>query len=70
MAANNDITGDAIVSKPTSSSYRDNYDRIFRKKKEADVICDNCGQHYYEGVEEECIKKVNCGFLKSNERRN
>lgn len=33
MAAKNDITGDAIVSK-TSEKYRDNYDKIFRKEKD------------------------------------
>jgi hypothetical protein len=64
MVANNDITGDAIITAPASKAYRDNYDQIFRKKKEADAICDNCGQHYYEGVAEECIKKVDCGFKK------
>lgn len=34
MTAKNDITGDAIRSKTNSDAYRDNYDRIFRKKKE------------------------------------
>ena len=33
MVARNDITGDAIQTKGTSSSYRDNYDNIFRKDK-------------------------------------
>ena len=33
MVARNDITGDAIQTKGTSSSYRDNYDNIFRKNK-------------------------------------
>jgi hypothetical protein len=31
MAANNDITGDAIITAPASKAYRDNYDQIFRK---------------------------------------
>jgi hypothetical protein len=62
MAANNDITGDAIITSPASKAYRDNYDQIFRKKRE-DVICDKCGQHYYEGVEKECIQGKDCGFL-------
>ena len=31
MVAKNDITGDSIMTKTVSSSYRDNYDRIFRK---------------------------------------
>lgn len=29
----NDVTGDAIKSRSSSDSYRDNYDRIFGKKK-------------------------------------
>jgi hypothetical protein len=33
MVARNDITGDAIQTKGTSNSYRDNYDNIFRKDK-------------------------------------
>ena len=33
MVANNDITGDAIMTPPVSKTYRDNYDQIFRKKK-------------------------------------
>lgn len=33
MVAKNDITGDAIQTKGVSSSYRDNYDNIFRKDK-------------------------------------
>lgn len=33
MVARNDITGDAIQTKSTSNTYRDNYDLIFRKDK-------------------------------------
>jgi hypothetical protein len=33
MVAKNDITGDSIMTKTVSSNYRDNYDRIFGKKK-------------------------------------
>lgn len=29
----NDITGDALISRASSDAYRDNYDRIFGKKK-------------------------------------
>ncbi len=32
MTAINDITGDAIATKGTSESYRNNFDAIFRKK--------------------------------------
>ena len=34
MATHNDITGDALVSRLANDNYRDNYDRIFGKKKE------------------------------------
>lgn len=33
MASHNEITGDALVSKRNNDAYRDNYDRIFGKKK-------------------------------------
>ena len=33
MTAKNDITGDSIRSKDSSDAYRDNYDKIFRKKE-------------------------------------
>lgn len=33
MAATNNVTGDSLVSKPTSQEYLDNYDLIFGKKK-------------------------------------
>lgn len=34
MASRNEITGDALVSKKNNDNYRDNYDRIFGKKKQ------------------------------------
>ena len=33
MVARNDVTGDAIQSKATSTAYRDNYELIFRKNQ-------------------------------------
>jgi hypothetical protein len=51
MVARNDITGDAIQTKGTSSSYRDNYDNIFRKDKMQVRVKEN--------VEE--IGKCGCG---------
>jgi len=33
MAATNNVTGDSLVSKPTSQEYLDNYDLIYGKKK-------------------------------------
>ena len=34
MATKNDVTGDSIRSRTSSKAYRDNYDKIFRKKKD------------------------------------
>jgi len=34
----NDITGDNLVSKKNTDSYRDNFDRIFGKKAETFVV--------------------------------
>lgn len=34
MAAKNEHTGATLMSKPSTDAYRDNYDRIFGKKKE------------------------------------
>jgi len=42
VVARNEITGDKLVSKKNSSAYEDNYDNIFRNKK--DPICDVCGK--------------------------
>ena len=33
MATTNDITGDKLITKTNNDAYRDNYDRIFGKKK-------------------------------------
>jgi hypothetical protein len=33
MATKNDVTGDSIQTKLNSNLYRDNYDKIFGKKK-------------------------------------
>lgn len=58
MATTNDITGDLLVSK-SSEAYRDNYDRIFRKKAPLKVcyyesitkrICSKCGQYHAEAI--------------------
>ena len=34
MAAKNDITGDTIATRNITDTYRNNYDLIFRKKKD------------------------------------
>jgi len=38
MATKNDITGDAIKTKAPSKQYRDNYEMIFSKDKQAKQI--------------------------------
>lgn len=38
MSAKNDITGDNIVTKPTTKQYGENYDKIFRKESEASIL--------------------------------
>jgi nitric oxide reductase large subunit len=38
MATTNDVTGDAIKTKAPSKQYRDNYEAIFSKDKEAKTI--------------------------------
>jgi len=38
MATKNDITGDAIKTKAPNQKYRDNYEAIFSKDKEAKQI--------------------------------
>ena len=37
MVAKNDITGDSIQTKGVTDAYRDNYDKIFGKKKKTDA---------------------------------
>ncbi len=40
--AKNDVTGDALRSRPTTEKYRDNWDLIFGKKpKQSDAVRDN-----------------------------
>lgn len=41
MATHNDITGDALVSRQANENYRNNYDRIFGKKKESKDVGTN-----------------------------
>ena len=41
MTGHNDITGDSLISKPTSKEYEEGWDRIFKKKP-------NCLDSAYE----------------------
>jgi hypothetical protein len=47
--ARNDVTGDFIRSKPASDMFEENFDRIFRKKKEESRI-DVVGQNGNDGL--------------------
>ena len=38
MATTNDVTGDAIKTKAPNKKYRDNYEQIFSKDKQAKQI--------------------------------
>ena len=41
--AKNDVTGDALRSRPTTEKYRDNWDLIFgtKKSKQSDAVRDD-----------------------------
>ena len=36
-ASSNDITGDALISKPSTDKYRENHDKIFKPKTMAEI---------------------------------
>ena len=38
MTSSNDITGDYLKSRPATESYRNNYDAIFRKVKQPEIV--------------------------------
>jgi len=54
MPSHNDITGDALVSRPSSKEFNENFDKIFGKKKTnggwkpptepSDPLCKVCGK--------------------------
>jgi hypothetical protein len=43
MATRNDVTGDQLISKSPTDSYRDGWDRIFGKKKPLTKNSDETG---------------------------
>jgi hypothetical protein len=51
MATKNDITGDEIKSKASSTAYESNYDKIFRTKRE--VEDDKAWDEAFNRVEEQ-----------------
>jgi len=50
-ANRNDVTGDILMTKPVSDSYRDNYDKIFRKDKQAETNLDVAAEEAEEGLD-------------------
>ena len=60
MTQRNEITGAALQSKPTSDEYRNNYDRIFRKKPKPEVHPHWVAGHVFEPVEEEDCEYTGC----------
>ena len=48
----NDVTGDLLMTKPVSDSYRDNYDKIFRKDKQAEANLDVAAEEAEEGLDD------------------
>ena len=52
--AQNDITGDFIVSKPASDMFEQNFDRIFRQKKKPEDV-----EYELDKSTGEVIKKEN-----------
>ena len=71
MAANNDITGDPIQTPPASQSYRDGYDRIFSKPKDAKTIkerYENLGSANLQNFKKPTGKWVRFSVTKSGNR--
>lgn len=55
--SNNDITGDALKSRPNSKAFDENFDKIFGKKK----ICRNCnGFGWFKGCVGSDLIDVKC----------
>ena len=64
--AKNDVTGDFIKSKPSSDMFEENFDRIFRKKKEESRI-DVVGQNGNEGLHYEYELNKSTGEVQKKE---
>jgi len=54
MATKNDITGDSLVSKVATETYRDNWDLIFKPKKDTAMIDEHDNEHDHEDGEWTC----------------
>lgn len=46
----NPITNDLLITRPASDAYRDNYDKIFRKNKQAEANLDVAAEEAEEGL--------------------
>jgi len=57
MTSKNDITGDAIATKPATNAYRDNFERIFNKTK---VMPPAVEPGYSGGCTHDCIQGRDC----------
>jgi len=64
--AKNDVTGDFIRSKPASDMFEENFDRIFRKKKDESRI-DVVGQNGNDGLHYEYELNKSTGEVQKKE---
>jgi len=64
--AKNDVTGDFIRSKPASDMFEENFDKIFRKKKDESRI-DVVGQNGNDGLHYEYELNKSTGEVQKKE---
>ena len=69
MVAKNEITGDSIMTKAVSSTYRDNYDRIFGKKNVQKQEADGAGEDVSMSELRESRRDCVCSPQQSDEGR-
>ena len=69
MVAKNEITGDSIMTKAVSSTYRDNYDRIFGKKNVQKQEADGDGEDVSMSELRESRRDCVCSPQQSDEGR-
>ena len=65
MTSKNDITGDSLVSKSSTASYRDNFDRIFGKREveeEDEPTCPRCTGPMYTQAHWHYVQCDDCGY--------
>ena len=64
--ARNDVTGDLLRSKPSNDMFEENFDRIFRKKKDESRI-DVVGQNGNDGLHYEYELNKSTGEVQKKE---